>query len=252
MGENVTYEKKGKVGIIKLNRPEVLNAINDALIEDFLSVFRMAQEDDTNVIILKGEGRAFCAGADVKEGSQPRSMEDYFNHALHMQDMTRLMANSTKPVIAAVHGYALGGGCELALGCDIRIAAEGTKFGFPETTVGATVTNAGLQNLPRLIGMGRAKELIYTGRRLDAKEAEAWGIVNKVVPAEELDKVNMELAEEIASHDPLGITLARLCLDSGAEASFETLLRLETFAAATSFASGERQTGMKQAIKKES
>jgi len=252
MGKTVIYEKKDRIGIIKLNRPEVLNAINDALIEDFLSVFQLAQKDDTRVIILKGEGRAFSAGADVKEGSQPRSIEDYFNHAIHVQDMTRVMAHSSKPVIAAVQGYALGGGCELALNCDIRIAAEGTTFGFPETTVGATVTNAGLYNLPRLIGMGRVKELIYTGRRLDAKEAEAWGMVNKVVPADELDKVTMELAEEIASRDPLGITLARFCLDSGAEASFETLLRLETFAAATSFASGQRQTGMKQAIKKKS
>jgi len=252
MGTTVIYEKKDKIGIIKLNRPEVLNAINDALIEDFLLVFQLAQKDDTRVIILRGEGRAFSAGADVKEGSQPRSIEDYFNHAIHMQDMTRVMAHSSKPVIAAVQGYALGGGCELALNCDIRIAAEGTKFGFPETTVGATVTNAGLYNLPRLIGMGRAKELIYTGRRVDAKEAEAWGMVNKVVPVEELDKATMELADEIASHDPLGITLARHCLDSSAETSFESLLRLETFAATTSFASGKRQTGMKQAIKKKS
>ena len=250
MGNTVIYEKKDKVGIIKLNRPEVLNAINDPLITDLLSALRLAREDETRVIILKGEGRAFSAGADVKEGSQPRSIEDYFNHAEHMQELSRLIVNLGKPVIAAVQGYALGGGCELALGCDIRIAAEGAKFGFPETTVGATITNLGTQNLPRLIGMGRAKELAYTGRRVDAKEAEEWGLVNRVVPASELDKVAMEMAEEIASRDPLGIKLTRLSLDTGAEVGFETVLRLETLAASTSFASGQRQTGMKDALKK--
>lgn len=252
MGNTVIYEKKDKVGIIKLNRPEVLNAINDPLIEDLLSALRVAREDETRVIILKGEGRAFSAGADVKEGAQPRSIEDYFNHAEHMQEASRLIVNLGKPVIAAVQGYALGGGCELALGCDIRIAAEEAKFGFPETTVGATITNLGTQNLPRLIGMGRAKELAYTGRRLDAKEAEAWGLVNRVVPASELDKVTMEMAEEIASRDPLGIKLTRLSLDTGAEVGFETVLRLETLAGSTSFASGQRQIGMKEAIKKKS
>ena len=250
MGNAVLYEKKGNIGIIKLNRPEVLNAENEALIRDFLTALRTAREDETRVIILKGEGRAFCAGADVKEGAIPRSVEYEFNYVEQVQEVSRLMANMGKPMIAAVQGYALGGGCEFALGCDIRIAAEGAKFGFPETTVGATVTNIGTQNLPRLIGMGRAKELVYTYRKVDAKEAEAWGLVNKVVPPDELDKAAMEMAEEIASRDPLGIRLARLSLDTAAEVGFEAVLRLETLAAVTSFASGVRQEGMKEAIKK--
>jgi enoyl-CoA hydratase len=250
VGDTVLYEKKGNIGFVKLNRPEVLNAENDQLIIDFVTALNKARWDDTRVVILKGEGRAFCAGADLKEGSKPRSVEDEFSHAERVQEISRLMANMGKPMIAAVKGYAMGGGCEFALGCDIRIAAEGTVFGFPETTVGATVTNMGNQSIARLIGMGRAKELVFTGRRIDAKKAEEWGLVNKVVPLEELDKAAIEMAKEIAAKDPLGIKLARLMLDTGADVDLETVLRIETLAAVTSFAGGARQKDMQIALKK--
>jgi len=244
MRENVIYQKKGKVGIIKLNRPEVLNAVNDALIEDFLSALELAREDETRVIILKGEGRAFCAGVDLKESAQPRSMESYFRHVQRTQEITRRIANLGKPVIAAVQGYAVGEGFEYAMDCDIRIAAEGTKFFSTETSLGGTVTNAACQNLPRLIGMGRAKELIYTNRRLDAKEAEAWGLVNKVVPRDQLDEAAMQMAEDIASRSVLELKLARFTMDAATESSLEVLLRLEALAGATSHGGGERRRKM--------
>lgn len=250
MANAVLYEKKGNIGVITLNRPEVLNAENDELIKDFITALRTARDDETRVIILKGAGRAFCAGADLKEGSVPRSVAYAYTHAEHVQEVSRLMANMGKPMIAAVHGYAMGGGCEFALGCDIRIAAEGAIFGFPETTVGATVTNLGNQTLARLIGMGRAKELVFTGRRIDAKKAEEWGLVNKVVPLEQLEKAAMEMAEQIAAKDPLGIRLARLMMDTCAEVDLESVLRIETLAAVTSFASGVRQEDMQTQLKR--
>lgn len=250
MGNKVLYEKKGNIGFVKLNRPEVLNAENEELIIDFVTALNKARWDDTRVVILKGEGRAFCAGADLKEGTRSRSVQHEYAHAEYVQEISRLMANMGKPMIAAVQGYAMGGGCEFALGCDIRIAAEGTIFGFPETTVGATVTNMGNQSIARLIGMGRAKELVFTGRRIDAKQAEEWGLVNKVVPLEELDKAAIEMAEEIAAKDPLGIKLARIMLDTCADVDLETVLRIETLAAVTSFAGGARLTDMDNALKK--
>ena len=151
-------------------------------------------------------------------------------------------------MIASVKGYALGGGLETALACDILIAAEDAKFGFPETMVGTVVADGTTQHLPRLIGMFRAKELIYTSRRIDAKEAEAWGMVNRVVPLDQLEQVTMEMAETIASMDPLVVRLHRLCLDGSADGSFEAALKLETLAFLTAMYSGSRERGMGKAV----
>lgn len=251
MASAVIYESQDRIGIIKLNRPQVLNAINDELIDDFLAALEAARKDEkTRVIILKGEGRAFCSGADLKEGVKPRSLEDYSGHLLRIQDIERAILNLGKPLIAAVQGYALGGGCEFALNCDIRIAAEGAKFGFPETRVGATVTTAGTKLLPLVVGVGRAKEMLFTAEMIEAKQALEWGLVNKVVPLEELDKAARELAEKIAGNYPLALKLTRATVDYGLGASLEDVLNYETQASCISFASAERQTGMKEAQKK--
>ena len=246
----VLYEKRGEIGIITLNRPEVLNAENEELIEDFVDALNKARWDDTKVVILRGAGRAFCAGADLKEGQKPRTIEHEYYHAERVMEISRLMFNMGKPMIAAVHGYAMGGGAEFALGCDIRICAEGAVWGFPETTVGATVTNLGNQTLARLIGTGRAKELVYTGRRIDAKTAEQWGLVNKVVPLEELEKAAIEMAQQIAAKNQVGIRLARLMLDTGMDVDAETLLRIETLCAAVSYATLARIEDMKKQLGK--
>ena len=247
MGETVVYERIGKVGIVKLNRPHVLNAVNDELVGDFIRVLQEAKDDpQSRVLILKGEGRAFCAGADLKEGVKERSIEDYREHVYAEQEVSRLILNIDKPVIAAIHGYALGAGCEFALNCDIRIAAEGAQLGFPETSVGATVTNAGTKTLPAIIGVGRAKEMFLTGGWIDAKKAEEWGMVNKVVPLEELDKAAMEMAEKIANNYPLALGLNKATVNYGLGANFEEVLDYEAQAACISFASGERKTGMRK------
>jgi len=246
MGDSVLYERKNNVGVIKLNRPQVLNAVSDELVEDFIGALHKAKNDpEARVIILKGEGRAFCAGADLKEGVIKRSMEQYRNHVIRLQEIGHFMLRMDKPIIGAIHGFAVGAGLEFSCNCDLRIAAEGTQFFSPETNVGATVTTGGAKLLPSIVGIGRAFELFFTNRRLGAKEAQAWGLVNKVVPLEELDKAAMEMAEDIAGNYSLALALNRVSLYHGLGASLDDVLDEEISAACISFASGERQTGMR-------
>ena len=149
--ETVLYSKKGSTAVISFNRPKVLNAQNRQLVDDFLAALKEAEADrEIKVVIVKGEGRAFCSGDDLSEDHSMSSMEEGFQIIKTLQNTTRAIMGMPKPVIAAIHGYALGAGCEWAMNCDIRIAAEGTKFGFPETKVGAAVTNAGTKLLPPL------------------------------------------------------------------------------------------------------
>jgi len=251
MAGKVTYERIRKIGMIKFNRPNVLNAVNDELVEDFIEALNKAKNDpESRVIILKGEGRAFCAGADLKEAVTERTMEQYRNHVIRLQEIGQIMVAFDKPIIGAIHGYALGAGCEFAVNCDIRIAAEGSQFGFPETSVGASVTTAGTKMLPALIGVGRALELFFTGNRLDATKAAEWGFVNKVVALEDLDKTAMEMAEKIANNFPLALALNRASVYNGLGASFEEVLKEEAHAACVSFGSGERMSGMKKGTTK--
>jgi enoyl-CoA hydratase/carnithine racemase len=144
-----------------------------------------------------------------------------------LQDTTRIMLNMEKCIVAAVHGYALGAGCEWAMSADIRIAAEDAKFGFPETNVGAGVTNAGTKLLPLLVGIGRAKWMIFSNERIDARTAEQWGLVNQVVPLEDLDKTAMALAKKIAANSTLSIKLAKKQLNYGTYQDYEQQMELE-------------------------
>jgi len=251
----VLYSKEGDIGIIKFNRPHVLNAASYEMSADLLTALKCAQDDkDVKVIILKGEGRAFCAGADLKEGVKPMTIDERLDQVAREQNIGRTflqLSRLGKPVIAAIHGYALGAGLEWALSCDIRIAAEGTKFGFPETAVGATVTGGGTYILPRVIGVGRAKEMLLTAERIDAKEAERWGLINKVVPANELDREAMDMAKKITKNYPLALRLTKISVDYGLDTDFEVALELEAQAATLSFISAERQRGMAAPSKKE-
>ncbi|MBM3154722.1 MAG: enoyl-CoA hydratase/isomerase family protein [Chloroflexi bacterium] len=227
--ETVIYEKKEDVAIIRFNRPKVLNAVNRQLTADFLAALRAAEADPgVKVLIVKGEGRAFCSGDDLSEDKTTATPEEGLRAINTLQDTTRTMLRMGKPIIGAIHGYALGAGCEWAMDCDIRIAAEGTKFGFPETSVGATITNAGTKILPLLVGMGRAKELALTGDRIDARQAEQWGLVNKVVPLEELDFAAMEMAKKIAKNSVLATHLTKTALNQGVYQDYEQVLEHET------------------------
>ncbi|UCD78112.1 MAG: enoyl-CoA hydratase/isomerase family protein [Desulfobacterales bacterium] len=229
MEENaVLYENKENVAIITFNRPNRLNAINEALIKGLIRQLQTAQNDsDAQSVILTGEGRAFCAGEDLKETSSGKSFEQWTIEVDGLQDVQRVILGLGKPMIAAVNGYALGGGLEFALSCDIRIAAEDAVFGFPETGVGLTVTTAGTKLITQIVGLGKAKELILTGRFVDAHEALAIGLVNKVVASEELLDQSLEMCRLINKRSPLALKLSRIAIDQGMHASFEQILELE-------------------------
>jgi enoyl-CoA hydratase len=188
----------------------------------------MARLDkDIVSVILTGAGRAFCAGEDLKETSAGKSFEDWVEETERLQQVQRVIMALGKPLIAAVPGYALGGGCEFAMSCDIRIAAEEAKFGFPETDVGLTITTAGTKLLAQIVGLGKAKELVFTGDFIDAHEAMAIGLANKVVPAESLLDESMAMARRIGEKSPLALKLSRIAIDQGLHSSFEQTLEME-------------------------
>ncbi len=226
--ETVIYDKIDGIAVIKLNRPKVLNAINVQLTRDFHQALAEAALD-TGVkgVIIKGEGRAFCAGDDLSESPQGMQVGDILRYVEVLQDTTRIMLNMEKCIVAAVHGYALGAGCEWAMSADIRIAAEDTKFGFPETNVGAGITNCGTKLLPLLVGIGRAKWMIFSNERIDADTAEQWGLVNRVVPQADLDTVAMELVKKVAANSSLSIKLAKRQLNYGTYQDYEQQMEME-------------------------
>ena len=224
----VLYEKNENTAIITLNRPERLNAINRELLSGMITQLEAARLDaDVVVVILTGTGRAFCAGEDLKETSAGKTLEQWVAETDGLQQVQRVILGLGKPLIAAVPGYALGGGCEFAMSCDIRIAAEEAKFGFPETEVGLTITTAGTKLLSQIVGLGKAKELVFTGDFIDAHEAMRIGLVNRVVAAENLMDEALAMALKIAEKSPMALKLSRIAIDQGLHASFEQTLELE-------------------------
>jgi len=226
--KTVLYSRDGNVGIITLNRPERLNAINGGLLRDFIEQLKTAREDKEVIsVILTGAGRAFCAGEDLKESSAGKSFETWIEETDGLQEIQRMIMRLGKPLIAAVQGYALGGGCEFAMSCDIRIATEDAKFGFPETEVGLTVTTAGTKLLTQIVGLGKAKGLVFTGEFVDAHEALRIGLANKVVPAEMLIDEALGMANKIGEKSPLALKLSRIAIEQGLHSSFEQILEIE-------------------------
>ena len=226
--KTVLYSRDGNVGIITLNRPERLNAINGALLRDFIEQLKTAREDKEVIsVILTGAGRAFCAGEDLKESSAGKSFETWIEETDGLQEIQRMIMSLGKPLIAAVQGYALGGGCEFAMSCDIRIATEDAEFGFPETEVGLTVTTAGTKLLTQIVGLGKAKELVFTGEFVEAQEALRIGLANKVVPAETLMDEALGMANKIGEKSPLALKLSRIAIEQGLHSSFEQILEIE-------------------------
>jgi len=226
--ESVLYRREGKVGIITFNRPHRLNAINGDLLDDFIKQLIIAREDEEAVtVVMTGTGRSFCAGEDLKETSAGKSFEQWVRETNRLQDIQRLTLRLNKPLIASVNGYALGGGLEFALSADIRIAAQDAKFGFPETGVGLTVTQAGTKLISQIVGLGKAKELIFTGEFIDAEEALRIGLVNKVVPNEMLMGETLEMCRKIGERSPLSLRLSRIAIDQGLHSSFEQILEIE-------------------------
>jgi enoyl-CoA hydratase len=249
--KNIIVEIKDKVGIVKMNRPEALNALNtETLLELSKAMHELSFENENvRVIILTGEGKAFVAGADIAAMKDMLPLEARKFSELG-QRIFHFIATQEKPVIAAVNGFALGGGCELALACDIRIASDKAKLGQPEVNLGVIPGFAGTQRLSRLVGMAKAKEMIFTGDMVDAQTAFSIGLVNQVVPADQLMNVCMELANKIASKGPTAVKLAKTVINRGIQADLATGSAYEKEAFGLCFATGEPKEGMSAFLEK--
>ena len=247
----VLYEKKQNIAIITLNRPQRLNAITQELLAGLIAQIETARKDEgVVVVILTGAGRAFCAGEDLKETSAGKTFEQWVAETDGLQEVQRVILELGKPLIAAIPGYALGGGCEFAMSCDIRIAAEEAKFGFPETEVGLTITTAGTKLLSQIVGLGKAKELVFTGEFVDAHEALRIGLVNKVVAAEDLLEEALSLAHKIGQKSPLALRLSRIAIDQGLHSSFEQTLELEASHLLTCVGAQNQKSFVEKKLKK--
>ncbi len=223
----LTFDVESRIATLTVNRPDKLNALNDATIAELgVAIDEARGRDDIAGIIVTGAGRAFVAGADISElASQTPTIAKA--RAQNGQNIFRRFETSPKPVIAAVNGFALGGGCELALACHIRIASDKAKFGQPEVRLGTCPGYGGTQRLSRLIGKGRAIQLLTTAEIIDAAEAYRIGLVNKVVAPEELLKTAVEMMQAILANGPLAVSLCIEAVDRGLEMSLEEGLVLE-------------------------
>jgi enoyl-CoA hydratase len=225
--ECILYEKKEEIAVITLNRPQVLNAMNKQLWLDMEQALADARGDETvKVLIFTGVGRAFSTGADLKD-SKGRSLKAYRDYLVHLQEISRQIIRYPKPTIAAVNGFALGSGYELALACDIRIAAEGAKFGSPEARVSSSVTGGAMRLVQDLVGPGKARELLFTCEYIDGREAERIGLVNKAVPAEKLMEEAIAMAEKIAANSAFSLGVIKKGLNMASEVSLEALMDYE-------------------------
>jgi enoyl-CoA hydratase len=243
---NPTYlklETRGRVGLVTLNRPEALNALNDALMDE-LGAALLAYDADGAVgaIVLTGSAKAFAAGADIA------AMKDYtFDDVVRGDFITRnweTLRRVRKPVIAAVGGYALGGGCELAMACDIVIAADSAKFGQPEIKLGVIPGAGGTQRLPRAVGKAKAMDLVLSARMMDAQEAERAGLVSRVVPAERVLDEALELAAQIATYSPISLQLAKEAVNRAYEAPLSEGMIFERRLFHALFATQDQKEGM--------
>lgn len=242
----IIYEKEDRIALIKLNRPEVLNAMNKQLWLDF----QVALEDVKNdpkikALIITGEGRAFSTGADLKE-SKVRSIEEYREYLVELQETSKKIIRFEKPTIAAINGYALGSGYELALACDIRISAEEARIGSPEAKVTSSVTGGAMRLVQDLIGPGKAKELLFTGEYIDGKEAQRIGLVNRAVPLDRLMDEAREMAEKIVENSAFSIKMIKKGLHlARGEVSLEALMDYEIEACLACVSTKERRESLK-------
>ena len=249
--KTLLYEKEDGIGIVTINRPASLNALNGEVYTELYELFQEIENDaEVRVVILTGSGeKAFVAGSDIVE-MQPQSSTEINSFVEKARMASDRIYTLSKPVIAAINGYALGGGCELTMCCDLRIASEKARFGQPEINVGVIPGAGGTQRLTRLIGMTRAKELLYTGDTIDAKTALTMGLVNKVVPPDSLMTEAKELAKKLLTKSSRILSLAKAAVNSGANMSLPDGLDLEAQCFALCFATEDQKEGMKAFMEK--
>jgi len=247
----VLIEEFDNVSWMKINRPDSLNALNSEVVESLEEALRGLEQDAAvKVVVITGAGeKAFVAGGDIKEmeAMAPLAARAFSRKG---QQLIEYIGNMHKPVIAAVNGYALGGGLELALACDFIYASEKAKLGLPEVTLGVIPGFGGTQNLARLIGPNKAKELIFSGKTMSAQQAKEWGIVNEVFPADELQAKVMQIAQLIARNGMLAVANAKDAIVNGLNMSKEDGMRYESSLFATLFSTEDQKEGMQAFIAK--
>jgi enoyl-CoA hydratase/carnithine racemase len=241
----VTLETDGPVALVTLNRPEALNAISGSFADQLTAAFReVGSRPDLWVMVLRAAGdRGFCVGADLKERAT-FSLEDFHVNRKQVRGMFHALRSLPQPTIASVFGFALGGGFELALSCDLVVAAEDAIFGLPEARVGLVPAGGGTQLLPRLVGPARAKELIFTGRRFGAEEARSMGLIARVVARDDLDAATVALAFDICGSSPVAVREAKRAIDATLGTSLEEGIEIEHAAWEQVRGSGDRAEGI--------
>ncbi|GAB6173722.1 enoyl-CoA hydratase-related protein [Paradesulfitobacterium aromaticivorans] len=248
--ETILVQIEDGIATITLNRPKVLNALNNQVYQELGdAALQLGINDSVRVVIITGGSKVFAAGADIGQMADANVIDIVTDN----QPATRALReieNMPKPVIAAVAGYALGGGCELALAADIRIATDDAQFGLPEIKLGILPGSGGTQRLPRLIGAGRAKELIFSGDYISAEEAWRIGLVNKVVPAAELGEASRTMAKRFANHGAVALRLAKSCVNEGLGMDLNAGLQYEQRCFSILFATEDQKEGMKAFIEK--
>ncbi len=251
MYNNLLFEVNDGIAVVTLNRPKALNALNSETISELDSVFtEVSGRKDIKILILTGSGeKAFVAGADIAEMSKFTAAEGR-EMAVKAHRALATLESMPQVVIAAINGYALGGGCELSMACDIRIAADSAKFGQPEVNLGIIPGFGGTQRLTRLVGRGRAMELIFTTDMIDAAEAYRIGLVNKIVPKAELMDSCMQMAKKIMSKGMYGVSLAKSAINFGADIDMQAATRMEADLFGFCFSTDDQKEGMKAFLEK--
>ena len=248
--ENLLVQKRDRVGIVIINRPEKMNALNTITRQEILRAFEELKNDETiRVVVITGSGdKAFIAGADISEFAGKTALEQ--RELMRGPRAFDSVEDFPKPVIAMINGYALGGGCELALACDIRIASAKAKLGQPEIKLGIIPGGGGTQRLPRLVGEGKAMELILTGDMIDAEEALRIGLVNHVVPPEQLEAKTMEIANRIAEMSPVALAMAKQAVKNAARLDLRSGLETELDVFSLCFSSEDKEEGVRAFLEK--
>ena len=242
--EFITYEVEGQVGIITINRPKALNALNSAVLDELDATIDGVDLDAVRCLILTGAGeKSFVAGADIAEMST-LTKEEGEAFGKKGNDIFRKIETLPIPVIAAVNGFALGGGCEISMSCDIRICSENAVFGQPEVGLGITPGFGGTQRLARLVGMGRAKEMIFTCDNIDAAEAYRIGLVNKVVAKEELMPTAKAMAEKIISKGSYAVSIAKAAINNGYDMDIKNAVEMEANLFGVTCSTHDKKEGM--------
>jgi len=247
----VTTSKSNSICTVKINRPDKLNAMNLDVAKELIKTFEtLGKDDSVKVIILTGEGdKAFSAGADIEYMSKI-SPDESVEYAKLGQLVTSTVELVKQPTIAAVNGFALGGGCELAMSCDIRIASDTARLGQPEVTIGIPPGWGGTQRLMRIVGIAKAKELVYTGRLVKADEAKEIGLVNHVYPLASLQEEAMKMAEAIAKNSAIGVQMSKTAINKGRNADLDTGLAIELLAWRNCFTHPDREERMTAFVNK--